>query len=331
MTTRLLGASVLAAAWVLQGYADASSTPSGFVYPFCTEGISPSQANFSDEPVEVIFAQAPLFSNNLKIGQKGKYLNLYHSCLVLAQGAGASRRYWTLEFDYTGGNLLQSLTPEFKSNPETGLPMVWHNDARYCLTEGVLWGEKHWSKTFRILFAVTPAQMRQAFTDFIGTVNSTVPDTKPQYQLWRVAKRWPDTEMLVQDTTCADGAVWFLNHFTSTQNVMLPQDFEFRATVVKINADHVTAIDTSDKSQVDNMVAYYKLAADVINSNATMEERLFDVLELALGGRKYVYDSNSKVYYELKGNKFPWVSFVYAQYSIMGPPWMQPNTSTLIV
>lgn len=308
----------LTALFLLVGGAQA-----GFDYPFCTTGIS--KANFSEnEPVEVIFAQAPLFSTNPSIGDKGKYFNLYHTCIVLAQGAGSSRRYWTLEFDFAGGSILQSIVPQFQS---TGFPMVWHNNARYCLTEGVLWGEEHWSKSFRILFAVTPAQIQQTFTDFVGSVNTSTPDTKPQYQLWRVAKKWPDSEMLVQDSTCSDGVLWFLHDLTSVHNVMLPPDFEFRATVVRLNAERVVAIDKNDKQKVDNMVVFFKIMSDLISANKSIAHRLLDVLELGLGGRKYVYDTNSEVYYELSGNRLPWISFEYASYSIMGPPWRLPTTT----
>jgi len=314
------------------------SAQAGFSYPFCTDGISKADLA-ENEAVEVIFAQAPLFSTNPSIGQKGKYLNLYHTCIVLAQGAGSSRRYWTLEFDFTGGDVLKSIIPQFHLNLSApgGVSMVWHNDARYCLTEGIKWGEQHWTKNFQILFDVTAAQVQQTFTDLVSVVNTTAVDTKPEYQLWRVAKKSPDSSMLVQDMTCADGALWFLHHLKTVHKAIFPPTFEFRGTATILNADHVKKVDMSDWKAVDKMALYFKIMADLVGANKSMAHRLIDVLLLVHESKKYVYDSNMQVYYELSGNNLPWIWFEYAQYGLLGPPWLQPNstkpntTSTVVV
>lgn len=324
----------LSSLFLLLGVAQAGFPElSDFVFPFCTHGIS--KANFSDnEPVQVIFAQSPLFSTSPAIGQKGKYLNLFHESIVLAQGAGSTRRYWTLEFDFIRSNSLESIVPEFRLNISApgGVTMLWHNNARYCLSEGILNGEKHWTQRFDVLFDVTASQMRRTFTDFVGVINTSTPDTKPQYQLWRVAKKWPDSEMLVQDITCAHGPLWFINHLTTVHKAMLPPNFEFKATAAIINAESVTPVDMNDGRAVDSMVLYFKLMAGLIGANKSVAGRLFDLAGLVVDKKKYVYDPNGQVYYEVSGNKAPWIAFEYARYPLMGPPWVKPNsTGTMIV
>lgn len=306
----------------------------GFDYPFCTTGVP--KANFkADESVEVIYAQAPLFSSNPSIGDKGKYLDLYHTCIILSQGAGASRRYWTLEFDFTGGSILSSIAPKFELNISApgGLNMIWHNDARFCLTEGILWGEKHWSKRFDVVFTISAEQATQTFDKFVADVNNTEVDTQPQYQLWRVAKKWPDQEMLIQDITCADGAIWFLHHLVSVHNAIPPPDFEVRGTATILNAESVTPVNMNDWKAVDKMALYFKTMGDMISSNnRSIVRRLLDAVMLVHDEKKYVYDPNMKIYYELTGNKAPWVSFEYSHYALMGPPWVKPNkTATALI
>jgi len=304
-----------------------------FSYAFCTHGIG-AQADFSDEPVEVIFAQAPLFSTIKAIGDKGKYLNMYHSAIVLAQGADTTRRYWTMEFDFTGGSILTSIVPEFKFNPFAPghLKMVWHNDARYCLEanghDGPKWGIDHWSKRFEVVTTISAVQAFQTFTDFVAGVNNTAPDTKPAYQLWRVAKKWPDTEVLVQDMTCADGALWFLHHLVTVHNATLPPGFEFHATATVLNAEKVVPVNMKDGKAVDKMAIYFKIMKDFIGAKKPIWERLIDVLLLVHEEKKYVYDSNSEIYYELSGNKLPFINFQYAHYPLMGPPWGHKDTKS---
>lgn len=314
---------------------------SGIVYPFCSDGVS--KADFADnEAVEVIFAQAPLFSSNPKFGDKGKYLNLFHTTIILSQGAGATRRYWTLEFDYMKPNVLHSLAPyDFNLNLSApgGVTMVWDNDIRYCLNEGIKWGRKHWSKSFEVIFTVTSEQAKEAMSNFVGKMNTTTSGNKPQYQVWRVATRWPEQKMLLQDTTCADGANWFLHHFMKVHKAIPPPGFEFKGTVTYLNAESIRPVDMNDWIQVDKMVLWYKVMADMIAPHHSILRRGIDALALLNQEIKYVYDANTEVYYEVLGNKFPWFSYQYAHYPIQGPWWhndLSPNStktdaSTMIV
>jgi len=314
-------------------YPDVPSRAPDFTYPFCHQGIGP-QADFSNEPVEVIFAQAPLFSTVPAVGDKGKYLNLFHSAIVLAQGADTTRRYWTLEFDFTGGDILSSIVPQFKFDPFVpgAVKMVWQNDARFCLEDGPKWGVKHWSKRFEVVTTISAVQAKQTFTDLVAGVNNTAPNTKPAYQLWRVAKKWPDAEVLVQDLTCADGALWFLHHIATVHKAIFPPSFQFRATATILNAETIAPVNMKDWKAVDRMAIYFKLMKDMIGAKKPMLERLTDALLLLHDKKKYVYDSNTETYYELSGNKLPFINFEYAHYPLMGPPWGHTNsTSTMIV
>jgi len=301
-------------------------------YPFCIDGIA--KAEFSDgSPVEVILAQAPLFSTNAKVGQKLGLLNLFHSSIVLVQGEGSARHYWTLEFDFTGHDVLNSIVPKIAPNASLpgGVSLTWENDARFCLTEGLKWGQGHWSKRFDVVTTLTADQAGKVFSDFVAVANSTEHNVKSQYQLWHVAKTGffgGVRQTFVPDLTCNDGAVWFLNYLASTLNAPFPTGFTFRGTSVVLKAHSVSVVDTSDPAQVTKMVQYFNLITDVISANKSVGHRLLDVAMILLE-RKYVYDSNSQVYYELYGSFLPWVEFKYAEYPLAGPPWMKSREAAL--
>lgn len=96
-----------------------------------------------------------------------------------------------------------------------GTSLSWSNDARYCVTSGILWGEAHWSQMpfgvwstiefrsrFEPVLHLDASRARRIFSDFIPSVNHTAHHEKPLYQLWRVES---STETLVKDITCGDG------------------------------------------------------------------------------------------------------------------------------
>eukprot|EP00932_Pfiesteria_piscicida_P009003 SRR837773.19633.p1 GENE.SRR837773.19633~~SRR837773.19633.p1 ORF type:complete len:166 (-),score=39.47 SRR837773.19633:39-536(-) len=100
-----------------------------------------------------------------------------------------------------------------------GDELEWSNDAKFCLTRDILWTRDHWTKGFDTVFSLTANQTQQLFRDFVRPLNSSLHGQKPQYQVWRVAKK--DTagetndDMLVGDVTCANGATWLM-HFAQT-------------------------------------------------------------------------------------------------------------------
>ncbi|CAJ1361388.1 unnamed protein product [Effrenium voratum] len=170
--------------------------------PWCATGIKmPDFREDGGQPsVEVMMAQSPLFSTNPNIGTKLQWLNLYHTALVFVQKVpGQEVKNWTVEFDSVT-NVLGAIKPQIE-----GDQVIWDHDARFCATEGVLWGEAHWSKIFEVVLRLNADQARRIFTEFIPAVNETSPATKPLYQLMR-AESTTNGETLVKDITCGDGA-----------------------------------------------------------------------------------------------------------------------------
>jgi hypothetical protein len=274
--------------------------------------------------VDVIYAQAPLFSTNPKIGKKLEYLNLYHSSLLFAQGNGSSRQYWTLEFDFTGGNLLKGVVPEIVDNGSSSV-LKWDTAARYCLTPKLLWGRHHWSKRFEVLMSLTPDQVMRAFDEFLFPLNSTQSLERPQYQLWRVAKvgiLGQVKEVLVNDVTCQDGAVWFLNHLTTVSKVKPFINFRLKATATLVYASRIVPVNTRDPMQWKRVVEFYKTFSNMLQGNTSIFHKLVDVAEIIFD-RKYIYDSNAGVYYEIHGNHVPWIQFGYPEFPLRSPPWLE--------
>lgn len=293
-------------------------------YPFCLDGIS--SAEFANnEPVEVIIAQAPLFSTNPAIGDKLKYLNLYHSTIIFAQGS-SKRRYWTLEFDYTGGNVLKAIVPQMVPNASApgGVSMIWNNDARFCLSNGLKWGREHWSKTYESVTNISAVKAQSAFKSFISTANGTARGMQPQYQLWRVAHTGllgHVKQTFVEDITCNNGAIWFLHHLSTVEGAALRAEFAFRGTATILKAHRVEEVSPDDPKKAEAMVHYFQTLSDMVVSNKSMAHKFLDLMEWTIE-RKFVYEPNTKVYYELFGSFLPWIEFKYFEFPLMGPPWL---------
>jgi len=73
-----------------------------------------------------------------------KYLNLFHTAMVFKQDSGSNTRWWTLEFDNAGDDLLASFVPTVTNGDE----LIWDTDARWCLRNGVYNGIDHWKTSF---------------------------------------------------------------------------------------------------------------------------------------------------------------------------------------
>jgi len=292
------------------------------IYSFCTDGIS--KADFDAKlPIEVIFAQAPLFSTNPKIGDKLEKLGLFHSAIVFAQGANDTRKYWTLEFDFTGGSLLTAIVPQISVNLSApgGYTMTWNNDARYCLENGLKWGEKHWSKHFDVVTTASAQQMEDVFAGFVTPFNSTNHDTFPQYQLWRVERTgWFGfgQKVMIPDVTCNSGAVWFLHHLMSRQGAHFPPHFAFEGTAVLLKAHSVEPVNTTDPVQMQRMVHFFQQVSKMVAANTSIPHRLLDVMEIVVE-RKFVYDANAQKYYELIDSFAPWMEFAYVEFPLERP------------
>lgn len=295
-------------------------------YKFCTTGISTT--NFEDnEPIDVIVAQAPLFSTNPKVGGLFGIIGGYHSSIVFAQ----DKRYWTLEFDNTAPSFIDGVAPMLLKNSTSasGVSLGWRNDARYCLSEGLKWGRKHWIKRFDIVTTISADQARHAFTDFVYPVNSTRHGMQPQYQLWRVVSSdffGRIKKTLVKDITCADGVQWFLNYLKSDLKAPFAADFSFKATVAIYKARSVEQVNTDDPAELYEMLQYWRSLDDLTLGKKTIPGRLLAFVRMMFR-HKYVYDNNAGVYYRL----FGWGTWLpmahYIDFPLEGPPSMRTSTS----
>mmetsp|Transcript_43681 Transcript_43681/g.79704 ORF Transcript_43681/g.79704 Transcript_43681/m.79704 type:complete len:321 (-) Transcript_43681:35-997(-) len=266
--------------------------------------LKPDAQGDAQPSVEVILAQAPLFSVNPAIGQKLGLIGLYHTALVLRQ----DERNWTLEFDSVT-NVFGAIMPEL-----SGESMVWKNAARYCLTSGIYNGRAHWTKSFDVVMRLTASQTQQLFHDFVGPLNRTDPHAHPLYQLWRLTVK---EQAVVPDITCGDGVRWFL-HAGLGLNASLVPGFVFKSTQTFVHAEAVEIVNMSAPGVLQDVVAYYAEWNRLVAGNQSALERAETVMHLL--PMRYVYDSNARVYYRLFHNHFPWIEVSDAVQELDGPP-----------
>ncbi|CAK0823919.1 unnamed protein product, partial [Prorocentrum cordatum] len=285
-------------------------------YKFCTDGIAaPALRSDGGIPsVDVILAQAPLFSTNPHIGDLGKYFSVFHTALVFAQGQDEGRRYWTLEFDFTGANILQGITPAIN-----GTTLAWSNDARFCLSDGIKWGLKHWDQTYETVARVTADMWTRTFNDLVLARNQTEYDMPPQYQLWRVAEEdWfgRTGKVFIEDVTCNNGPIWIFDYMQSKLNITLQPNFTFRGTQIIINAQSVEEVNVSDPVQWQAVVEYYRGMTEMLSSNVRKIGAFLGAFH-----QRFVYDTNAKKYYRLHGSSPRYLRARYAPFPLAPPPW----------
>lgn len=284
-------------------------------YKFCTDGIAaPELASDGGIPsVDVILAQAPLFSTNPRVGDLGKYFNAFHSALVFAQGQGEERHYWTLEFDFTGGNLLTGITPAIN-----GTALAWSNDARFCLEDGIKWGLKHWDQTYEMVARVTADQLRRTFNEFVLARNRTEHGMPPQYQLWRVAEEdWlgHPGKVFIEDVTCNQGPIWIFDYMRNQLNITLEPNFTLRGTQVIVNARSVEEVNVSVPVQWQAVVEYYRTMTEMLSSTP---QKIATVL--GAFHQQFVYDGNAGKYYKLIGSSPRYLRILYESFPLAPPP-----------
>eukprot|EP00439_Symbiodinium_sp_Y106_P039898 s2022_g4.t2 len=236
---------------------------------------------------------------NAYVVQKLGLFDLYHTAMVFRQEIpGQEPRNWTVEFDSVT-NVLGAVLPKIDNGT-----LSWNNDARYCVTPGVLWGEAHWSKMslgwhcicsrsyfilillqsvanftlFDLALQLTSVQATKIFTDLIPSVNRTAHQSRPLYQLWR-------------DITCGDGINWIL-HFASTRlQVPVEASFELKFTSILFHADRLNPVAVGSEQWPD-VVKYFEGMIQAMASHQTLLERLLEMLHLM--PVHFVYDSNAK-------------------------------------
>lgn len=288
---------------------------------WCHDGISvPDLLDDGGMPsVEVIVVQAPLFSTNPKIGQKLRWVGLFHTALVFVQSVNGNAKNWTLEFAAVT-NVLGSTLPQLDEENRT---LHWDNAARYCATEGILWGREHWTQMFEPVMRLTAAQVSQLFQGFVLPLNNTQRSAKPRYQLWEVVSRDPTAHQpLVQDITCGDGTSWVLHHATTVLGAQLRSDFQLHYTSIVVPAEAVEPANVSDPEEWQKVFDYFREMVQVVRGKEAALARLFDVLWML--PVKYIYDSNAASYFRVIGNSFPWLEVRNRPLPLHGPPWLEP-------
>lgn len=297
---------------------------------FCPDGMSSPDFNPA-HAVEVIIAQAPLFSTNPAVGQKLKMINLFHTSLVFAQGSGFSRKYWTMEFGFTRDSDFEVMAPQVVANSSAvdGTSLVWDQDSKYCLTPGLLHGREHWTEKLEVVTTVSADQVASAFEHFVKPLNSTQHGDRPQYHNFRVAKTgfWNGgiEHTFIKDLTCNHGVQWFMHHIVTALGANLSPTFELKGTIAVVSVNNVTLVDTTNAMEWRRVVSFYRRWGELINSNKSKERKLLD-LALLTFERKYAYDPNRGLYYELIGNYAPFMHFEYATFPLAGPPFALEKT-----
>lgn len=250
---------------------------------FCDDGITiPTLSGNLD--VVVTWAQAPLFSTSPQIGQKGKYLNMFHTALVFRQDT----KYWTLEFDSVNKDLTQAIVPTV-----SGDELTWANDARWCLREGIFNGREHWTTHFTDVATISPKQFLQTIYDFIPRFNSTVPGAFPQYQFWRVQN--VNGTVLIDDTTCGH-SYRVLDYLRREQQVPLLK-MEYAASRVKLPLLGSTQVDMSNSEEKAEVVQFYSTLQTLFRGKDKVDR--FKALFEFLSPWKFVYDPLARKYYKI--------------------------------
>jgi len=312
-----LGLVVVAAAGLLP------SSVSAQFYNFCHDGIN--TVEFIDDggnaSVDVMVVQAPLFSTNPKVGQKLKHLKMFHTALVFAQTLEDERRHWTLEFDFIAGSIFNGIAPVIANGT-----MVWNNDARYCLTRGILWERDHWTQAFDQVHRLTADQARRLFQEFIFPFNSSAPGSFPQYELWRL--RTPpsnadggqlssdERKIQIHDVTCADGVTWVLHFIEASLGVVRAEKYQLLASTVAVDADALEEVDHTDPNVWADLIRCYENVNDIFHG-AGIFRKFWDAHKVL--SMQYIYDTNSHKYYRIIGNRFPWFRVEYLPYPVVGP------------
>lgn len=281
---------------------------------WCASGVQiPDFAGDGGQPsISVIVAQAALFSNSPTIKQKLGFFGLFHTALVFRQDVQGGERYWTLEFDSTT-NVLGATLPHMN-----GTQLTWENDARYCLTQGILWGREHWGKTFEVVAKIHRHNATRLFERFLLPLNRTAHHTWPLYQLWHVVTRGHPHESLIEDLTCGNGVNWALHYLNEVMGIPLVHGFRLRYTRIDINAVNATPVNRQNAADWHRVVEYFKGMAFVVGRGARTLERIIEFLMLMPVA--YIYDGNSNTYYKLHGNRFLWIRPRFIEAPLQAPP-----------
>jgi len=217
---------------------------------------------------------------------------LHHTALVFQQGD----IYWTLEFDVTAQNKYGHKMGDGFLPSIDGLDLIWDNEARWCLTEGLLHGLDHWTTHFESFAQVSPAQFQALVQDYVPSVNGTANGIGLGYNLFRVTDKSSGAD-LVPDVTCSNGAIWVRDHLASL-GVAISSSFDFKATRVNIPVSSISEVSVADTVLWQETVDFYKQFRNLAdNPNLDVYGKISALT--ALFPPQFVYDSNLQKYFQL--------------------------------
>jgi len=233
------------------------------------------------------------FSANNGSEALGK-LGLFHTALIFKQG----NQTWTLEFDNAAtstGPPGAGYYPEISHLVGGKAKLEWkYNAARWCLTNGLMWGRDHWKKTFDEIATITPKIFEGIFTDVIAPINSSVPSDGPFYNIWHVRNETVREVDVVQDITCGNGAIWVRDYLLSKGVVVKPGQKVTRVHVTVQDATRVGPLD----DEWDSVVKFYSDLSQVFAGTGNMIDKMlhmFSALPL-----KFAFNGNNITHPYLK-------------------------------
>jgi len=248
--------------------------------------------SLSDSNVSVIYAQAPLFSTNPSIGGALGQIGLHHTAIVFQQDS----TYWTLEFDLTAQNKDgHSISSGFLPDVD-GLELLWDNQARWCLTDGLLHGQEHWVTRFESFAQILPTKFEQLMTEFVPSLNGTTAESVAVgYNLFRIVDIGGNE--LVPDVTCANGAIW-LRDYLESEGMAIDPNFGFAVTRLDIQVGSISEVTSADLEQWQELVDFYMQFRGLFeNSTMSIYGKISAVT--AAFPLQFVYDSNKNKYFKL--------------------------------
>lgn len=284
--------------------------PTSFGQQWCPGVEYPS---FNNDPIDIIYAQAPLFSSNPAIGNALGDLGLHHTATILKQGD----THYTLEYDLTAQNKPNAtLTAGFLPIIQDGA-LYWDTDAQWCLFPGLLWGQEHWTTAYDTIATVTKPQFDDLYK-WVQTHNAT--DTK--YNMWRVAGPLGVGADHINDVTCANGAIWVRDHLKSAGVTLTEPANKWKVSRVTLNALSVSEVDMTDsKNKKDVMDFYLTLYDSVSKLDGSLADKLIAAFQSF--HFTYVYEGQTNKYWKL-------LSLIYGGlpkpgYAVAPDPWPLPG------
>jgi len=180
--------------------------------------------------------------------------------------------------------------------------ILWSNDAKWCLTEGVLWGRNHWLQAYDKIATVSPTQFRTLFRKMVNPMNATA----VKYNLFRVANMTHpiDDPMrvddLINDVTCGRGAIWIRDHLIDHGVEVQEPSVGWKVTRATLKPMSISPVDMTDaKEKREVMIFYANLQK--ISGDALMDKMAAFQTYLHF---EFVYAPQTDTYYRLNNQPY---------------------------